>query len=377
MKISELPQATELTGEELVPVVQNGETKKVTRADFVGDVPDGIVIKDNTIALFSNGKKIGESAPLPKITVDSELSNESKNPVQNKVIKGELDKKLEDSDGAVKSSNLADNCVNENKIADGSVTEEKLSEEVKEKLNKSQALVNNVANAVKGKAVGESLLINDVSPIEHAMDITISSVTDADIEGVEVVCTGKNMLNPDAENSQKVNSTYYGMDTTYLNGKNVQLCIKLKEGKDIPKQSFGIAFYTAAGVLQLNYLVNAEGALLATSTDVLKRANTEKPSAVIVGGNGTKTKAHWDKIFDAFDVQLEMGTKDTEYVPFQGEHIAISDEDGKVEGLTTFYPEMSIVAKTPNVVIHCEYNKDLNKFIEQLTQAILSLGGNV
>lgn len=86
MKISELPQATELTGEELLPVVQSGETKKVTRDELVGGVPDNISIEDNTIALLSKGQKIGEGAKFPQITVDSELSAESENPIQNKAV---------------------------------------------------------------------------------------------------------------------------------------------------------------------------------------------------------------------------------------------------------------------------------------------------
>lgn len=86
MKISELPQTTELTGEELLAVVQNGETKKVTRDDLVGTVPDDIAIDKDKIALLSNGQKIGEGVSLPKITVDSELSEDSENPVQNQVV---------------------------------------------------------------------------------------------------------------------------------------------------------------------------------------------------------------------------------------------------------------------------------------------------
>lgn len=86
MRISELPQATEVTGEEILPVVQNGETKKVSRDKLVGTIPNGLTVENGKIFLVSNGEKMDEGAPLPQITVDSELSAESKNPVQNRAI---------------------------------------------------------------------------------------------------------------------------------------------------------------------------------------------------------------------------------------------------------------------------------------------------
>ncbi len=60
-KISELPNsATPLTGEETFPIVQSGTTKKAR----IGDI---------------------------KMTVDTEISDTSKNPVQNKVVKAYAD----------------------------------------------------------------------------------------------------------------------------------------------------------------------------------------------------------------------------------------------------------------------------------------------
>lgn len=86
MKISELPQAAELTGEEILPVVQNGETKNVSRDKLVGTVPNGLTVENGKMFLVSNGEKVDEGEQLPQITVDSELSAESENPVQNRAV---------------------------------------------------------------------------------------------------------------------------------------------------------------------------------------------------------------------------------------------------------------------------------------------------
>lgn len=86
MKISELPQATEVTGEELLPVVQNGETKKVSRDDLVGTVPNGLTIENGKMFLVSNGEKVDEGAQLPTVTIDKVLSVESANPIENRAV---------------------------------------------------------------------------------------------------------------------------------------------------------------------------------------------------------------------------------------------------------------------------------------------------
>jgi len=51
--------------------------------------------------------------------------------------------------------------------------------------------------------------------------------------------------------------------------------------------------------------------------------------------------------------------------------------DGTVEGVRSISPNMTITSDTANVVLDAQYNKDINKTIETLTQAIASLGGNV
>lgn len=51
--------------------------------------------------------------------------------------------------------------------------------------------------------------------------------------------------------------------------------------------------------------------------------------------------------------------------------------DGTVSGLTSVSPNMTILTDTDGVVVECEYNRDTNKVIERLVNAITALGGTV
>ena len=74
-------------------------------------------------------------------------------------------------------------------------------------------------------------------------------------------------------------------------------------------------------------------------------------------------------------VQLEMGTAATEHEAYRCAEYT-TNEDGTC-GVTSVAPTMTLTTDTDGVVMDCEYNRDINKAFEQLTQAIISMGGNV
>ena len=51
--------------------------------------------------------------------------------------------------------------------------------------------------------------------------------------------------------------------------------------------------------------------------------------------------------------------------------------DGIAEGVTALYPVTTLTTDTQGIIIDCEYNRDINKAYEEITNAIISLGGNV
>lgn len=62
------------------------------------------------------------------------------------------------------------------------------------------------------------------------------------------------------------------------------------------------------------------------------------------------------------------GTVSEEYTP---------TADGTVNGVTSLYPCTKLSTDMEDIIIDCEYNRDINKAFEELQQAIISLGGNV
>ena len=397
MKISQLPQASAETNEDVLPIVQNGETKKVTRKMFLGNVPDGVSVKDGKLQLIANGKPVGGGAELPVTTVDQTVTEGSKNAVSGGAVKECVDTATRELEKGLESER------NAREDAD----------------NKLKGEINNAANAVKGSAKGESLLIDDVSPIEHEIDITLSS---------------KNMFNYDWPFG---NAAAASTKISIEKGENAITFICKDNGSyfrtiDPQERCFNFkpnTTYTSKAIITLTKLSEDETLGVSYTTTIylshgFTNENGHSPIYLVNGMSATKygTVPGTYEVVTTFttpedlspykylNIRMEKftsvryesimiceGTESQDYVPYadvsnvevtrtgydssnpEAENVqtAVSDEDGKVKALTSFSPEMSIVAKTPNIVLHCEYNKDLNKVIEQLTQAILSLGGDV
>lgn len=75
------------------------------------------------------------------------------------------------------------------------------------------------------------------------------------------------------------------------------------------------------------------------------------------------------------NIQISFLT-DTEYEEYNGQ-TAVSDADGNVTGLVSVSPSMTLIPEASGAVVECTYNRDLMKVIEELTNAIISLGGNI
>lgn len=80
----------------------------------------------------------------------------------------------------------------------------------------------------------------------------------------------------------------------------------------------------------------------------------------------------WD---EASPIQLEVGDTATEFEEYKGE-TGIRTTDGTCT-VTSVSPATTLLTDTAGVIIKCKYNKDTNKVIERLANAIVSLGGNV
>lgn len=75
--------------------------------------------------------------------------------------------------------------------------------------------------------------------------------------------------------------------------------------------------------------------------------------------------------------QLEVGDTATDYEAYTEPATYIPAADGTVSGVTSLSPCMTILTDTEGVIVECEYNRDTNKVIEKLTNAIIALGGSL
>lgn len=124
MKITQLPNATAVTETDIAVIVQEGETRQIPRTllaptppddlqndgntlrlsvngETVGNgveipnPPDDLQLDGNTLHLTENGVPVGTGAELPTVTVDTDLSDTSENPVQNKAVSSALSQKAD------------------------------------------------------------------------------------------------------------------------------------------------------------------------------------------------------------------------------------------------------------------------------------------
>lgn len=77
------------------------------------------------------------------------------------------------------------------------------------------------------------------------------------------------------------------------------------------------------------------------------------------------------------NIQVEVGDIATEFEAYKEATEYIPSSDGTVSGLTSVSPNMTILTDTEGAIAECEYNRDANKVIEKLTNAIIALGGTV
>ena len=77
------------------------------------------------------------------------------------------------------------------------------------------------------------------------------------------------------------------------------------------------------------------------------------------------------------NVQIEKGSTATEFEPYKGGEMSVPSSDGTLENITSISPCTTLAVNINGALIDAEYNKDINKVIESLINAIISLGGNV
>ncbi len=233
--------------------------------------------------------------------------------------------------------------------------------QLEEKLNFEERLARVVGvggNALKGMACGKVVSIQDVSPLEHIIKVVLRN---KNIFDKTKVIKGYRVKNTDGTLS--VHERYSTSDFMPVKGGTTYV-ISGYENDDSATRH--IAFYDA----EKNFISGESNANI-----------MNVPQGAVYARKSFYTE-------DIDSVQIEEGTQISEYTPCisdlstilvtkNGETEYIPSPDGIISGVTSVYPVTELSQSADEVIIECEYNRDINKAYEELVNAIISLGGNV
>lgn len=241
-----------------------------------------------------------------------------------------------------------------------------------ENAQSGKALAPIFSNALKSTVMGNTVTIDDVSPITHDLKVKLSGIED--FSGVTISRYSKNLFDGSIDLGLKLTGSGQNRTIATATENNGYKIIKVK-----PNTTYSISW---------------ENDFLTQDTNVRVGTFTEYPTASSVSNQyfykntsfsiTTDDNSNYlfcyviypNKITD-IKMQVEVGGVATGYEEYVAPQETIANADGTVEGIISLYPTTVLVSDNDSVTIKCEYNKDINKAFAELQQAVISLGGNV
>ena len=230
---------------------------------------------------------------------------------------------------------------------------------------------NTFANALRGSVNGSAVLINDVSPIEHTMNVRVSSEESVDLSSVKVTVLGKNLFNTEPF---KDKGNY-----TWRQGLG-QAVYKIAAK---PNTTYTISRANRDGYKSQRWMkVGAIDSFGEIAWFVASHADNENKKSLSVTTDDTGYIYIYTSTFSDNQegllsicqyIQLELGSAATEYEPYIEPVEYTPNADGTVEGVTSMYPNMTVTSDNKGVLIDCEYNRDINKAFLELYEAFSTL----
>lgn len=399
--------------------------KQATKAEFdehtsaeVIDHPDGSVTEDKIAdGAVTENKILGKAVTTAKIA-DGAINENKLNTALKTKLNGKADKgtKLSDygiADAYTKSE--ADMEISKKANADDVYTKAQTDTKLYAKENTAnkvteisgtstdeqypsakavndtvKAAGNNFANALKGKKTGSAIYIDDISPLEHHMNVKISGVSDP--ASVTVSKYGKNLFNKkilefadDNKLTKTINDdgtyklsgaitkqsySYYGKKPFFI-PKNTKVTISSRYDV-IPandEYNLGLVLYDKDSNILLhgNSLKHGQHMTATLTVDCAYVAIVYRCAGASVGDDIT---------FDNIELQLELGDG-TDYEDYIEAVSYTVSSSGTVDNVINSSPDVTLIADNNAALIDAEYNRDINKAFEELQNAILSQGGNV
>lgn len=157
--------------------------------------------------------------------------------------------------------------------------------------------------------------------------------------------------------------------------KNVTVAVNIAvSGSNIPLLSLGMA--------------TSDGSVRKTLTDIRTLGGASKTAFIpnssdydylilyLYSNASDSIKGTASDYADFKNLQIEIGDTETAYEPYiEGQTVITTLAEGAT--LQSIAPNMTVSTDISGVLIEADYNKDINKVIEKLTNAIIALGGNI
>ncbi len=231
--------------------------------------------------------------------------------------------------------------------------------------------VANIANNPVSKAIsGNPITISDISPISHNLEVKISTETGLDLSTVKVSRYGKNLINQAElckayEEFQsgvyKINFYDLALDAT----KKIYIPLKDYVGKQL---TFSFKGKVSASWIRAYVNINGattNGTQISSTTDFVKTYMLVTPQTAndfigITYGSGGGNIAYLKEL------QLELGEAVSDYETFKEPQIETAEADGIIKGLTSVFPNMTII---PSVDVNIDvkyYKKDPNTILKKM-----------
>ena len=219
---------------------------------------------------------------------------------------------------------------------------------------------NLVANALKGTASGNPIRLDDVSPVEHEIAVSVSN------KSAIVKRLGKNLFDISAvKTNQSSGVIQNGNGTITINVYSTTNGQKLKDLCPDLKVGDQIAFTIESSGAKFIYLLESStqlqnGGKYLVTEDML--------NSVVYFYNDPND---YDKSCIITNIQIEYGTTTTEPEPYKKPETYTPTENGTVTGVTSLCPTTTLLCDKEGVTIDVEYNRDANKVIAELLALIL------
>lgn len=245
--------------------------------------------------------------------------------------------------------------------------------------------VGEIASAIKGKVSGETVTLEDVSIFPHTLGISVESKNlnkypyySQTKRGNPYIANGITFVaNEDGTLTFSGDCSAW---VSYEFSQQTALPIYLKKGVAYTLSSGGTVdrkdIYLSLKLINSNLTyttINGELTFIAPQDDIgYLRLVVNKGCSV-----------------DSITVYplLEKNKEATAYTPYVEDLTAVKvnvdgveypvEADLTVNGIEANYPTTTLTTDTTGVAVNVEYNRDTNKVINNLVEAIISLGGNI